>query len=115
MAKMTVAQLREKAVLTLAERKNPNPSEQDIQETRRIMNSYYRLCGLDTQLLYLCNDERTCNTRYTHQKEAQAMRWIDRLNSWLKDYNAHLVYFGYFPTICECGTNNDLYLSHFYD
>lgn len=32
--KMTTAQLREKAVYQLAERKNPTPTEQDIQDAR---------------------------------------------------------------------------------
>ena len=32
--KMTIAQMREKAVYQLAERKNPTPTEQDIQDAR---------------------------------------------------------------------------------
>lgn len=66
--KMTIAQMREKAVYQLAERKNPTPTEQDIQDARRTMNSFYRWCGLDEQLLYLENDERTHNKPYTLEK-----------------------------------------------
>lgn len=43
MAKMTIAQQREKAVYQLAQRKNLTPTEQDIQAARRTMNSFYRL------------------------------------------------------------------------
>lgn len=61
MARKTVAQLREEAVLQLAKRASTAPTEQDLQDARRTMNSFYRLCGLDEQLLYLENDERTYN------------------------------------------------------
>lgn len=110
MARMTIAQQREKAVYQLAQRKNPTPTEQDLQDARKTMNSFYRLCGLDEQLLYLENDERF------HEKAAKRERWFERLNNVFKsEYNACLVYFGYCPTICESGTTKDLYLRHFYN
>ena len=116
MAKMTIAQQRERAVYQLAQRKNPTPTEQDIQNARRTMNSFYRLCGLDEQLLYLENDERTHNKPYTLEKAAKRDRWFERLNNIFKsEYNARLVYFGYCPTICENGTTQDLYLIYFYN
>lgn len=116
MARMTIAQMRERAVLQLAERKTAVPTEQDIQQARRTMNSFYRLCGLDEQLLYLENDERTHDKPYTLEKAARRERWYDRLNAIFKnEYNACLVYFGYCPTICEQGTTQDLYLRHFYN
>lgn len=93
MTKMTIAQLREKAVYQLAERKANNE-----------------------QLLYLENDERTHNKPYTLEKAAKRDRWFERLNNIFKsEYNARLVYFGYCPTICENGTTQDLYLRHFYN
>lgn len=116
MAKMTIAQQRERAVYQLAQRKNPTPTEQDLQDARKTMNSFYRLCGLDEQLLYLENDERFCDRASTHEKAAKRDRWLDRLNAiFQKEYNARLVYFGYCPTICENGTTQDLYLKHFYN
>lgn len=116
MAKMTVAQLREKAVYQLAERKTATPTEQDIKEARRTMNSFYRLCGLDESLLYLENDKRTHDKPYTLEKAAKRDRWYSRLNDiFKKEYNARLVYFGYLPTICADGTTQDLYLRHFYN
>ena len=116
MTRMTIAQMRDRAVLQLAERKTATPTEQDIQDARRIMNSFYRLCGLDEQLLYLENDERTHDKPYTLEKAAKRERWFDRLNAIFKsEYNACLVYFGYCPTICANGTTQDLYLRHFYN
>ena len=116
MIKMAIAQQREKAVYQLAQRKNFTPTEQDIQDARRTMNSFYRLCGLDEQLLYLENDERTHDKPYTLEKAAKRDKWFDRLNAiFKKEYNACLVYFGYCPTICEQNTTQDLYLRHFYN
>lgn len=116
MARMTITQMRERAVLQLAERKTVSPTEQDIQDARRTMNSFYRLCGLDEQLLYLENDERTHDKPYTLEKVAKRDRWFDRLNAIFKsEYSACLVYFGYCPTICAKDTTQDLYLRHFYN
>ena len=84
MAKMTIAQQREKAVYQLAQRKNLTPTEQDIQDARRTMNSFYRLCGVDEQLLYLENDERTHDKPYTLEKAAKRDKWFDRLNTIFK-------------------------------
>lgn len=79
------------------------------------MNSYYRLCGLAETLLYLQNDERTCNSRYTAAQEEKEQRWIKRMKEYLAPYNATIKYFGYCPTIVETGTTQDLYLAHFYN
>ena len=112
--KYSIAELRRKAVIELAERKNKNPNEQDLKDAARAMNSYYKLCGLDEHLLYLQNDERTCNSRYTHEQEEKAQRWVKRLIGYLEPYNATIVYFGYLPTIVEIGTTRDLYLAYHY-
>lgn len=116
MAKPTIAQLRENAILELAGRKTETPTENDIETTRHLMNCFYRLCGMDERLLYLENSERLYNSPYTKETAARRNRSYERINSTLKaEYNAHLVYFGYLPTICVNGTTNDLYLTHFYN
>lgn len=116
MAKMTTAQLREKAITQLVARKTEFPTAQDYKDARRVMNSYYRLCGLDTQLLTLQNDPNAYDKRYTLEKEEKRDKWYQRLNKILKnEYNAQLVYFGYLSTICEKGTTQSLYLDHFYN
>ena len=116
MAKKTIAQLREDAVYKLAKRKIAEPTEQDIADAKRTMSSFYRLCGLDEQLLYLENDERMCDRWSTKKKSEQRDRWYERLNKIFKEeYNAQLEYFGYCPTICAKGTTQDLYLRYFYN
>lgn len=116
MAKKTIAQLRENAVYQLAKRKIAEPTEQDIANARRTMNSFYRLCGLDEQLLYLENDERMYDRPSTKEKSEKRDRWYERLNKIFQtEYDAQLEYFGYCPTICAKGTTQDLYLRYFYN
>lgn len=116
MAKKTIAQLRENAVYQLAKRKAAEPTEQDIANARRTMNSFYRLCGLDEQLLYLENDERMYGRPSTKEKSEKRDRWYERLNKIFQtEYDAQLEYFGYCPTICAKGTTQDLYLRYFYN
>lgn len=115
MRKPTIAEQREKAVYILAQRKEENPTPETIAIARRIMNSYYRLCGLDERLLYLENNERTCNSRYTEQQEERRDKWYKRLNKEFSEFNACLVYFGYCSTICKKDSTQDLYLAYFYN
>ena len=58
MRTMTIAQLRKKSAIDLAKRKVSRPSAEEIAKATSVMNSYYRLCGLDERHLYLENDER---------------------------------------------------------
>lgn len=114
MRTMTIAQLRKKSAIDLAERKVSRPTAEEITKATSIMNSYYRLCGLDERLLHLVNDERTCNSRFVKELEKKQERWYKRLNAQFNEYSATLIYFGYFPTICAEGTTQELYLAHFY-
>ena len=113
---MTIAEKRKKAIKELAMRNNLNPTQQDIDDARKAMNSYYRLCGIEERLLRLENDERTCNGWGTKRLETRRDSWFLRLNEIFKTkYNAELVYSGYLPCICELGTTSDLYITYFYD
>lgn len=115
MAQMTVAQLRKRAVTELAQRKTASPTQDDLTAARHVMNCFYSLCGMEERLLYWENDERTYNKPYTLETAARRDRSYERINATLKrEYSAHLVYFGYLPTICADGTTNDLYLRHLY-
>ena len=114
MYRITIAQLRKQSAIDLAKCKALKPSAEEIQKAKSLMNSYYRLCGLDERLLYLANNERTCNSAYTKELEEKRERWFKRLNAEFNKYCATLVYFGYFPTICEKDTTRELYLAHFY-
>ena len=102
MAAWTVAQLREREVKRLASLKNPDPTEEDINEARRNMNSFYRLCGLSETNLYLTNDERTHDKPSTKKSEERETKWHKRLDKVFKDtYGLRLVYIGYNPSIGE--------------
>lgn len=114
MARLTISEKREKAVQQLAERKAATPTINDLQEARKAMNSLYRFCGFKERLLYLQNEEKTCNTRYTKEQEEKAFKWFDRLNTYLKPFDACIVYFGCLPTICKFGTKQELYLMYLY-
>ena len=110
MKKLTVAEKRTKAVIELANRTTGN-----IENARKAMNAYYRLCGLEERLLYLENDEKTCNSNYTKMLQEREERAITRVKKYFEEFNATLIWFGYLPTICETGTTRDLYLAHFYE
>lgn len=100
MARKTVAQLREAEVDKLVHFKTDDPTEEDYAEARTVMNSFYRLCALAEKNLYLANDERTCNTKYTHDSEAKEQRWLERLNKkFMETYGLCLYYAGYAPSI----------------
>ena len=100
MARMTIAQLREKEIDRLVSFRTNEPTEQDYEHARRLMNSFYRLCGLAERNLYLANDERTCNRKSTHDSEERESAWYKRL---CKEFTAFcgltLFYAGYAPSI----------------
>lgn len=115
MAKMTIAQSREREVFHLATFKTENPTAADIAEARRNMNSYYRLCGLAERNLYLANNERTCNRRSTAESEERESKWHKRLDRVFREtYGLHLQYFGYFPSIVD-GNNYHKISTYFYE
>lgn len=100
MAKMTIAQLREKEIDRLVSYRTNEPTENDYNEARRLMTSFYRLCGLAERNLYLANDERTCNRKSTKESEEREERWYKRL---CKEFNSFcgltLFYAGFAPSI----------------
>ena len=115
MAKMTIAQMREREVLRLAQYKEQNPSAETIREAQRLMNSFYRLAGLDDRLLYLSNNERTCNSRYTKTLEDKSYRWWQRLSAEFHAFcGFKLEYFGHLPTITD-GDHRQTISAHYYN
>ena len=110
MAKTTIAEKRATAAIELANRTNGN-----IENARKAMNAYYRLCRLEERLLNLENDSRTHNTRYTKQLQEREERAIERVKKYFEEFNATLIWFGYLPTICDKEKKNDLYLAYFYN
>ena len=114
----TIAQLREREVHRLAGFKSANPTDADIEEARRLMNSFYRLCGLCERNLYLANNERTCNSRSTQLSEEREDRWWKRLDKeFHRLYGLNLVYCGYAPsivTVLERGSVQEKINRYFY-
>ena len=107
MREPTVAERREREIPRLVAFKTNNPTEEDFAEARRLMNSFYRLCGLSERNLYLSNEERTCNLASTKASEDKEYNWWLRLDGeFHRLYGLNLVYCGYAPSIvkkCEHG------------
>lgn len=96
MRQLTIAQRRERQL----ERFNEDHIH-DINKARYITNSLYRLAGLDERLVYLQNDERTCDRPSTRYEEERALNWVKRLNKNLKPYDLQIMYSGIYPQICK--------------
>ncbi len=104
MARMTIAQLREREVDRLAHYHAEEPSEDDYRVACKLMNSFYRLCGLADRNLYRANCEYTCNTERTKREEAREYAWYRRLSAKFKEFaGLELFYTGHMPSI---GTRN---------
>lgn len=107
MARLTIAQLREREVDRLAHFHATEPTEADYKVARKLMNSFYRLCGIADTNLYLANNENTCNSSYTRMNEERESAWCKRLSAELKEFaGLELFYAGHMPSIgvrCEHG------------
>lgn len=92
MKKLTIAERREKELDILISYKTSNPTPADYKEARKIMNSYYRLCGLANRNLMLTNNENTYNRVSTHKSEERESKWFKRLqknfqrNLWTRSF-----------------------------
>lgn len=94
--KKTIAEMRREEVQKLHEM---NP-EAGYNTATRLMNSFYRLCGLAERNLYLANDERTHALKSTQKSEEREERWYKRLSGeFEKNYGLTLTYCGYMPSI----------------
>lgn len=98
--KLSIAQLRERELQVLVSYKTSEPTKDDYNEARSIMNSFYRLCGLCETNLYLANDERSHALKSTKRSEEREEKWFDRLNKQFNSiYGLCLFYSGYCPSI----------------
>lgn len=97
---MTIAQYRERELSRLVSWKTDKPQENDFDEARRMMNSFYRLCGLLEKCSILENDSRRCNSWYTQKESERACKWLHRLdNDFNRVYGLRLVCCGIYPSI----------------
>ncbi|WP_370747166.1 hypothetical protein [Faecalibacillus intestinalis] len=113
MRKLTIAEQRERELRNASVNYNIN-----IDDLRRLINSYYRYCGL---VIRLFNDNNAREEHYNFLKkriereEERAEKWFDRLNEQFNKYSLSLVYFGITPTICEKGTTRTAIEKYFYE
>lgn len=118
--KMSIAQLREKELQVLVSYKTNEPTDDDYNEARSIMNSFYRLCGLCETNLNLANDERQHDLKSTKYSEEREEKWFNRLNKQFSSiYGLCLFYGGYCPSIGirdpESGGYSEKISRYFYD
>lgn len=100
MRQLTIAERREREIPRLVAFKTDTPTSEDFAEARKLMNSFYRLCGLCERNLYLSNEERTCNLSSTKRSEEREESWWRRLDAaFYNTYGLNLVYCGYMPRI----------------
>lgn len=113
----TVKEMREKSLMDMVARRWSDPTEEQTDEARKLMNSFYRLVGLSTRNFEADNDARTANKFWHRQNEVREEKWFERLKKAFEPYNITLEYSGYYPDLFEkngSGLKN-LYFSHFYD
>lgn len=87
----------------------------DFAIAKNLMNRFYRICGALTRLLYLENDERTCNRKSTIELSERTDRQIQRLKIDFNKYGLMLEFYGYLPTITDHKGGNDVIYTYFYN
>lgn len=118
--KPTIAELRDREVYHLAKYKNPDPTPADLDEARRNMNSFYRLCALGDRVAELSNNARTCNRWSTMREADREYKWFLRLDETfrtvygLEIHSAGPVYC-IAQTVNECGAIAERIATYFYD
>lgn len=67
MKKLTIAEMRKKELARFSE-----VYSIDLADAKKLVNSFYRFCGLESNLFYLENNESTANSDYV--KDLQKKR-----------------------------------------
>ena len=116
MRQKTIHELREKELKALV---SLNPGL-GAAHARKLMNSFYRLCGLSWSNLEYDNDETRYNAKQSRLREERESRWYDRLNSeFNKSYGLQLKYCGCMPAIGlvdkASGAFTEVIERHFYE
>lgn len=95
----TVKEFRERELKRLVSYKTDNPSEEDFNEARSLMNSFYRFSAFCERLFYRQNDEKLHNSRRTKEMEVRENKWFRRLNNAFEAYGLSVYFCGIFPSI----------------
>ena len=99
--KRTIAESRRIEVKRLASMA-VNPSDDDIQKAARLMNSFYRLCGLSYHNCMLANNygDKIASSPATKASEEKESRWFKHLRSEFESFaGLTLTYGGIYPSI----------------
>ena len=116
MARLTIAEKRERELSRLVAYKTNNPTPEDWKEARRMMNSFYRLCALDYRVCELENDAATANKSSTRRASDRAYNWYKRLDAdFRRVYGLFLEYSGVCPHIVKKQGGADAVERFFYD
>lgn len=110
MAKMTIAQLREKALERFTE-----DYIKDADKARNFVNRFYRLAGLADRLLIYDNDEYYCNKKWVNDLHNKEDKMLERLRRDLKEYGLTIRYYSWLPTLEEIGTQRTALTVWYYE
>lgn len=111
---MTIAELRRKEVYKLAKRINAEPTESEVNDARRLMNSFYRYVGLRLMNFELENNESTCNTTFTKKSCQKEDVWYGRLTKNFAKYGLQLELYGLYPSITDAPGHSDVIYTYYY-
>lgn len=109
---MTVAERRQRQFRRFVEERKLNEEEQAKLKT--LINSYYRLCGLEERILQWENSQ-LWNRGFVQRAMIKRDKWVDSLDERFNKFDLGLVYFGYLPTICYKGTTETAIDKIFYE
>lgn len=74
MKKLTIAEMRKKELARFSE-----VYSIDLADAKKLVNSFYRFCGLESNLFYLENNESTANSDYVKDLQKKEESWTERL------------------------------------
>ena len=77
----------------------------DLDQARKIILSYRKLCYLSARVCEMQNDSEYINSSFLADQEAREEKHRERLQKYLNPYNLILEYPGIYPIICTKGTD----------
>lgn len=97
---MTIAELRKKDVLKLAERLNPEPTPEEIEAAEKTMRAFYRFAAAYLRSFYT-EQSRTATQAEKEAADAKSERAYKRASAALEKYNLVIALPGLYPIIDE--------------
>ena len=110
MRKLTIAEQREREIRFAMEKYNI-----PYDESKHLMNRFYKLNGDLERLSYLENDSKTCNRKSTKELSESTNRRSEKLSADFEKYGLCLDYFSHLATICEKGTTKTAIEAFYYE